>query len=257
MSRLTDDRYCEALRGFAAGLAALVADDLELPVPACPGWTFRQLATHVGRGDRWAAQIVATRAAEIISPRDVPGGKLPDTPQQRAAWLRDGAEAVIEAVTAAGDEPVWTFVGARPARFWLRRRTHEDGVHLADAELAAGQEVSLAADVAADGIDEWLTEFCAAGDAVTGVGLGPELGLSGTGQTLHVHTTDPGAAGEWLVTLGPGRVVVEEGHAKADVAVRGPAASVLLVLTRRLPPSAVEVLGDAKLLDFWLEHTRF
>ena len=47
--------------------------------------------------------------------------------------------------------------------------------------------------------------------------------------------------------------------AKADVAVRGPAASLLLVLTRRLPPSApgIEVLGEQALLTHWLEHTPF
>ncbi len=257
MSWLSDDRYGEALRGFSAGLAGLVADDLERPVPTCPGWTFRQLATHVGRGDRWAAQIVATRAQDMIPLREVPDGKLPETAAQRAAWLAGGAGQVVEAVAAAPGEPVWTFFGTRPARFWLRRRTHEAAVHLADAQLAAGQQAGLPADVAADGIGEWLTEFCAAGGPIPELGLGPEAGLRGDGQTLHVHVTDPGVTGEWLVELGPEKVTVTDGHAKADVAVRGPAASVLLVLTRRLPPSAVEVLGDQALLAQWLEHTRF
>jgi uncharacterized protein (TIGR03083 family) len=256
MAWLSDDRYREALRGFSAGLAGLVADDLERPVPTCPGWTFKQLATHVGRGDRWAGQIVATRACAPIPLREVPDGKLPETADGRAAWLAGGAERVIEAVAAAGDEPVWAFLGTRPARFWLRRRTHEAAVHLADAQLAAGQQASLPADVAADGIDEWLTEFCAAGGAVAELGMEP-AGLRGDGQTLHVHVTDPGVTGEWLAELGPEKVTVTAGHARADVAVRGPAASLLLVLTRRLPPSAVEAFGDQALLAQWLEHTRF
>jgi uncharacterized protein (TIGR03083 family) len=249
MFPLDDDRYAAALRGLADSLAGLAADDQERLVPTCPGWTFRQLATHVGRGDRWAAAMVATRAAQMLPLREVPDGRLPATTAERAAWLRVGAARLIESVAAAPDDPVWTPVGTRPARFWLRRRTHESAVHLADAQLAVGQEPSLPADVAADGIDEWLTEFCAR--------LGPGWGLGGTGQTLHVHVTDPGVTGEWLVELSPGKVTVTAGHATADVALRGSAASLLLVLTRRLPPSAVDVFGDQALLAQSLEHMRF
>ena len=41
--------------------------------------------------------------------------------------------------------------------------------------------------------------------------------------------------------------------------VRGPAAGLLLVLTRRLPPSAhgIEILGEQALLTHWLEHSPF
>jgi len=52
---------------------------------------------------------------------------------------------------------------------------------------------------------------------------------------------------------------VEPGHAKADVAVRVPAARPLLLLTRRLPASepGVEISGEQALLTRWLEHTPF
>jgi uncharacterized protein (TIGR03083 family) len=185
----------------------------------------------------------------MLPPREVPDGKLPATTAERAAWLRAGAARLIESVAQAPEEPVWTPAGTRPARYWLRRITHESAVHLADAQLAVGQEPALPADVAADGIDEWLTEYCA--------GTGPRWGLRGTGQTLHVRVTDPGVGGEWLMELGPEKVTVRAGHATADVVMRGPAATLLLVLTRRLPPSAVDVLGDQVLLAQWLEHMRF
>ena len=57
----------------------------------------------------------------------------------------------------------------------------------------------------------------------------------------------------------PSGVTVARGHGKADVAVRGPAVGLLLVLTRRLPPSApgIEVLGEHALLTHWLQHTPF
>ena len=50
-----DDRFFTELRGCTAELARIIDGDLERPVPTCPGWTFRQLATHLGRGHRWAA----------------------------------------------------------------------------------------------------------------------------------------------------------------------------------------------------------
>ena len=251
MAATGDERFFDELRGCTAELARIIDGDLDRPVPSCPGWTFRQLATHVGRGHRWAARIVATRAAGPVPTREVPDGKLPADPAGHGPWLNASADLVVEAVTAAGDGQAWTFVGMRPASFWARRRAHEAAVHLADAQLAAGLDVGLAADVAADAVDEWL--------GLVAGGRVPADGLSGDGQTLHVHATDPGLSGtgEWLLTRTPSGVSIEPGHGKADVAVRGPAAGLLLVLTRRQPPATVEVLGDRTLLDHWLENTPF
>jgi len=125
-------------------------------VPTCPGWTFRQLAIHLGRGHRRVAQIVATRAVTPIPMRDVADGKLPQDPAQHTPWLNAGADRAIEAVTAAGSDLVWTLAGIGPASFWARRQAHEAAVHLADAQLAAGRPVDLDPEVAADGVDEWL-----------------------------------------------------------------------------------------------------
>jgi hypothetical protein len=129
-------------------------------------------------------------------------------------------------------------------------------VHLADAQLAAGRDADLAPDFAADGVDEWLG-LTAAAEGTTGLAGA----LRGDGQSLHFHATDPGLAGtgEWMVTRTPSGITVTRGHGKADVAVRGPAASLLLVLTRRLPPTdpAIEILGQQALLTHWLQHTPF
>jgi uncharacterized protein (TIGR03083 family) len=252
---MDEDRFFAELRACTAELARTMGGDLDRPVPTCPGWTFRQLTTHVGRGHRWAAQIVATRSAEPIPMREVAGGKLPEDPAQHASWLNAGADQVVEAVRAADGDLVWTLGGMGPASFWARRRAHETAVHLADAQLAAGRDVDLAPDLAADGVDEWL------GLIAGGFGPAGPPELRGDGQTLHFHATDPGLSGtgEWLVTRTPSGVSVEHGHGKADVAVRGPAVSLLLILTRRLPPSgpAVEVFGEQALLTHWLEHTPF
>jgi uncharacterized protein (TIGR03083 family) len=250
-----DDRFYAELRACTAELARIIDGDLERPVPTCPGWTFRQLATHVGRGHRWAAQIVTTRATAPISTREVADGKLPEDPGRHADWLNEGAGRVIEAVTAADGAVVWTMTGMRPAGFWARRRAHEAAVHLADAQLAAGREVDLAPEAAADAVDEWLALVADGADPARAQELG------GDGQTLHFHATDTGLSdtGEWLVTRTRSGVTVARGHAKADVAVRGPAASLLLVLTRRRSPAdtAIDVFGEQDLLTHWLQHTPY
>jgi uncharacterized protein (TIGR03083 family) len=235
-------------------LAGLVhGADLSRQVPTCPDWTLRQLATHVGRAHRWAAEIVSTRSAEFIPFRQVPDGRIPDDPALHAPWLRAGAARLIEVVKEAGSDPVWTFGGPRPATFWARRMAHETAVHRADAQIAAGREPQFDPVLAADGIDEWL-------GFMSGIGASdPRVDALPDGAVLHVHVTDDGVDGEWLVRREGSSVSVEPGHGKGDVVVRGPTGRLLLVLLRRVPPDdpQVEVLGDAALLTGWLAGTPF
>lgn len=244
--------YADALIGENRSLAAIVrAADPATEVPTCPGWTLRNLATHVGRGHRWAAKIVAERAQAPVDTRSVTAGKRPDEPDAAQEWLVASAQAVLDAVASTGPEtPVWTFVGPRPAAWWIRRRLHEDTVHKADAAIAVGVPFELAPELAADGISEWL-DLVAARDAE----------LLAEGATLHLHATDEGlgAAGEWLVRGTGGTIRWEHGHGKADTAARGAAADLLQAMVRRIPAGdgRVEVLGDAAAWTTWLEPTPF
>ena len=248
------ERWYAEIEASTETLAGLVhGADLTRQVPTCPEWTLRQLATHVGRAHRWSAEIVSTRSAEFIPFRQVPDGRIPDDPALHAPWLRAGAELLLESVREAGGDPVWTFDGPQPASFWARRMAHETAVHRADAQITAGREPEFDADVAADGIDEWLGFMSGATASASRVAALPD------GAVLHVHVTDDGVDGEWLVRREANSVSVEPGHGKGDVVVRGPAGRVLLVLLRRLPPDdpQVEVLGDAALLTGWLAGTPF
>jgi uncharacterized protein (TIGR03083 family) len=130
----------------------------ETPIPTCPGWTMRQLMRHVGRAHRWAAEIIRTKADVSLDPRSVPDGRPPDDTEGARAWLLSGPEVLLDAVTHIGgsDVTVATFDGPRPARWWVRRLLHESTVHRADAVIAAAQRYELTAELAADGIDEWL-----------------------------------------------------------------------------------------------------
>jgi uncharacterized protein (TIGR03083 family) len=256
MPQISAERHYAEIESSADTLARLVdGADLTRTVPTCPDWTLRQLAIHVGRAHRWAAQMVTTRSAEWIPPRQVPDGRMPDDPAQHAPWLRAGAARVIDAVREAGSDPVWAFDRLRPAVFWGRRMAHETAVHRADAELAMGRAAGFAPDIAADAIDEWLGFMSAltAGDQ--------RLDALPDGGVVHVHATDEdlGEAGEWLVRREGSELVVEHGHGKGNVALRGPAARLLLVLLRRVPPDdpQVQVMGDAAVLTSWLSHTPY
>ena len=87
--------------------------------------------------------------------------------------------------------------------------------------------------------------------------------LRGSGQTLHLHATDEpslGEAGEWFIERGADATTWQHRHGTADVAVRGPATTLLLVLARRRSISAglddgLLVSGDQDLFSHWIEHT--
>jgi uncharacterized protein (TIGR03083 family) len=258
---LSTDRFLAEVEASAAKLAGIISDcDPALPVPTCPDWTLRQLATHVGRVHRWAAEIVSTAAAEGLPFKAAPDGVAPADPAGQAGWLTAGAQRVTRAIRLAGTEPVWAFGKLAPATFWARRQAHETMVHRADAELAAGRDVELDPVLAADGIDEWLT-----------IMAGPRYGRSDArsaalppGAVLHVHATGPDSegtgSGEWLIShSAEDDIVVRAEHGEADVTVCGPAGPLLLMLVRRLPPddAALTVSGDAALLAGWLAGTPF
>lgn len=219
--------------------------DQETPVPTCPGMNLGQLFRHVGRGEHWAAQMVVDGAAEVLDPRQVADARPPADPEGASTWLHAGSRKLVDAAGATPDVQVWTFLGPRPASWWVRRRLHEVLVHRADAALALGAEFNVAPQVAADGLSEWLDI------AVSRVG--DALGE----RTVHLHATDDGLgeAGEWTIT---GTSWTHD-HRKGDVALRGPARDLLLAATRRLDlaDTAIEVFGDESVWRTWLASTPF
>jgi hypothetical protein len=126
---------------------------------------------------------------------------------------------------------------------------YETVVHRADADLATGRSPardSVPPAMAADAVDEFLEVMLPRQQR-----RAPAADLSGT---LHLHATDdamPAGAGEWLLALSPTSCDVTRGHEKGDVALRGPAYDLLLVLYNRLGPDAVEAHGDERLLAAW------
>jgi uncharacterized protein (TIGR03083 family) len=220
--------------------------DPSTPVPTCPGWTLNHLLRHVGRGHRWAAQIVGDRLTDFLDPRDVRNGKPPD--DGAVDWLRASAHTVVEAVDGVGaHSSVWTFLGPRPAAWWIRRRLHEVTVHRADAELAIGRDFQLSAELAADGLTEWLERV------VVQAGDGTPLR---DGQSLHLHATD---GGEWTLRGTGDGLALDTSHADATATVSADATPLFLAVVRRIPAGdpRITVSGDDGVWRAWLDQTPF
>jgi predicted lipid carrier protein YhbT len=85
--------------------------------------------------------------------------------------------------------------------------------------------------------------------------------IRGTGQTLQWLATDTADdAGAWFVERRPDGATWQPGTHQADVTVTGPARSLLLTLTRRLPltdreATSISVAGDTDLAQHWLDNT--
>ncbi|GGS30723.1 maleylpyruvate isomerase family mycothiol-dependent enzyme [Actinokineospora fastidiosa] len=239
-------RLAQGLHHHTAAFAAAVAGaDPQARVPTCPEWPLRVLVGHIGQAHRWAAGIVGSGPSPVPDPVDAD----PGPPGEWSAWLRDGATALADAVAAAGDSPVWTFFGERPARFWLRRMLHDTTIHHADAALATGAPFAVEPDIAADAVTEWLELLS---NPVT-PSIKPEFAaLRGAGQTLQLS---PDAGPGWLITRTPDGVEWDRTTGPADVTMAAPIADLLLVFTRRLPASRITITGDRALADHWLAHT--
>jgi predicted lipid carrier protein YhbT len=124
---------------------------------------------------------------------------------------------------------------------------HEIVIHRADAESAAGvASVVEPPELAADGIDEFL-HFLPA--------RSKDESFKTPGGSYHFHTTD--VEGEWLVNFHAQGVSVRREHAKADVAVRGPASALELFIYNRGGRDGLEIFGDEDRVAAWSEKIRF
>ncbi|MET7714794.1 maleylpyruvate isomerase family mycothiol-dependent enzyme [Streptomyces sp. NPDC005407] len=262
MTLLSFDRYCAEIVTQTDLLRSRIdGADLTAPVPSCPGWNLGQLLRHLGGGHRWVETIVRTRATAPPSDerlRDL-SGYTDEDPAVLGPWLAEGAGQLAQTLRAAGpDAQMWTAVPGRTPVFWARRFAHETLIHRADAALAVGAEFTAEEEVAVDAVDEWME----LGSLPQIFEYHPEQReLLGPGRTLHFHATDtePQLAAEWLMDLTGDKIAWRRAHEKAAVAVRGPLTELLLVVygRRAARSERIEILGDAELLEFWLERVGF
>ncbi len=251
MSRLEPDAYHRLLTTETERIAGIDPDSLSRDVAHLEGWTVHSVVGHTG----WLLRYIAKNLE--ASPDDAPPrssvGEPPVGPDV-LDWFAEGATALrtkLASVDLNELHPSW--LGPQPASWWLRRVTHEVAMHRWDACSAAEGTAPAATapidtDLARDGIDEMLEVFAPNR-------LQFEV-LGGSGETIHLHATDA-PDGEWLMTLGPEAIDWSHGHAKGDVAARGAMSDLLLLVWSRLRADAVEVFGDATLIDRWQEAATF
>jgi hypothetical protein len=142
-------------------------------------------------------------------------------------------------------------------RFWLSSSLNEVVIHGVDAAGAAGRPADMDADVAAALIGNHLTMLTSATWEMRR--SESAHAIRGSGQTLQWLATDTADdAGAWFVERRPDGATWQPGTRQADVAVTGPARSLLLTLTRRLPltdATDINVDGDTALAQHWLDNT--
>ena len=221
--------------------AAIDGADLSASVPACPDWSLADLVGHVGTVHVWvSACLVSDPDARPPRFNELPA---PPADDQLHDWYVDVHRRMTDALAAAPlDRPVPSWAGRQTVGWWLRRQAHETVVHRWDAESAVTTPRPFASELGIDGVDEFIEVVLPA--------LGARAG--GDGGTIHLHATDGAdGAGEWLLTLTPDGVEATNGHAKGDVAVRGTASDLDLLLWGRRSLDDLEVFGDAELFSSW------
>lgn len=218
---------------------AVAATTWDSSVPACPGWTTRDLVVHQGRVHRWAAGYVRDGGMERTVPGDVPA---PATDAELLGWFREGhAELVRTLAEARDDVECWQFMphlGLTPVEFWTRRQAHETAIHRVDAQQAATVPVTpVEPGFAVDGVHELLTGFLAQ----------PRRRTRGAVATVQFRATDTGDV--WHVRTSPEEHTVSATTADAPVTVHAPAADLYLALWNRGDLVAVD--GDTAEWDRW------
>lgn len=250
MTELSAERARAAIVEHTRRLAeAAVAAGPGAAVPTAPEWTVADLVEHVGQTQHWVAEIIDRR---ITDPMKLPTemAVVPADPGEWPAWLSGSAQRVVDACSdealvapvfnAAGDERTG-------ARFWMFSVLNEAVVHGFDA---AGPSADVDADVAAALITNHLAMLTSPTWAM--YRSESAQALRGTGQTLQWVATD--TADAWFVERRPDGVTWRPGTAPADVTVTGPARSLLLTVTRRVP-LAEGVAGDTAIAQHWLANT--
>lgn len=228
------------------------AGPLDVMVPSCPEWDVRRLVQHLGVVHLWAG-------AHVADPRPRPDDvdDLTDLaahwPELAASWPADddlvdwyracNAALVDTLRAAAPDVAAWTFLPApSPLHMWARRQAHETTVHRVDAEGARGTTTPVDAQLASDGIAEFLEGFAA---------RRRRLDVDGE-RVVRLDATDTGEV--WSMRMTPSGIASERGRTPSpDLVVRGTAAALYLLLWNRQDPTGVELEGAAALLDVYRE----
>lgn len=237
-------RLLECLDADFARLREVVAgSDLTAVVPSCPDWTVADLARHVG--------AVYLHKVECMRLGTHPEQWPPDGLNEEAPLaLLDRSYAALTAEFAKREPESATFTWYEPDQtvgFWIRRMAQETVIHRVDGELGAGVAIApIPADLAADGIDEFLIAFVEFGSRTWPDEFG-DLLTSSDGRALRVEI--PGAV--WVLQPAPEGVQIRTSDVEsAQAVVRADADDMLLWLWNRADDDSVSIDGDTGVVAY-------
>jgi len=229
-----------------ARLASVKPEHLSASLPHIEGWTVHNVIGHTGWICRYVDLCLAADPDTPPARADVPE---PPAGADVFAWFDEARTMIgqrIDSVDPTSIHPSWA--GPWSAAQWTRRLANEASMHRWDAFAAFGSPDAIDARLAADGIEEVLELFA------------PQRllfdELDAAGRSIHLHATDI-EDGEWTIHFTADAMTWERSHAKGDVAARGPVSDLLLLLWSRIPPSRLQLFGDATLLDRWQAAAKF
>uniref|UniRef100_A0AAU2UXZ5 Maleylpyruvate isomerase family mycothiol-dependent enzyme n=1 Tax=Streptomyces sp. NBC_00003 TaxID=2903608 RepID=A0AAU2UXZ5_9ACTN len=211
---MTSLPYLQLLRQESAAFSACLGHDLSLPVPHCGDWSMRDLAEHMGQGNRWAAAAVTEKRGDYEAP------PAPRVDAEVRGWFDASADELLAVLNTDPAIEAWTFYPPHTVGFWQRRRAQEMLIHRWDAQNALGDAAPFDPEFAADGVAE-VFDTMAPRQVKLGRAEPPR-------SALRLRATDTGQS--W--TYGPGEPVAE---------ISGAAERLLLMLWGRLSPDDASI----------------
>lgn len=222
----------ELARSAVEYICTRSTDQMQQPVPNCPGWTVYNAAVHVGKvGIAWQAMIEAT----------------PDDPDSRVRGYADAdsrgeghepptllewATGPIDALTGDVERACYFSMtgGHGTVGLWGRHAATELGIHRLDVEAALGDSHVLSDAAALDAI-EYTAEFFLPAMAKA---------VDTTPAALAIEALHDGGV------VGSSRL----GSGEPAATLRGSGVDALLALWGR-PHGDIRIDGDATTLDQW------
>jgi uncharacterized protein (TIGR03083 family) len=244
-------RLAQARNWYLQAVDAIPADGWSKPT-LCEGWTAANVVAHVVTGDQLIRGLVWDATGKDHAGQDLPvdfadrNRRFQTVSTWEPAKLKEAAHGeseqtlavVAEAVQQAPEAIVTMPIGPVPMTVLRGMRLNEYIIHGHDLTPAIGRSIAS---------PDWFFDR-ALGDAVTRMTrLHPRSPHKDKSASFHLHRTD--GEGEWVLRAEGGQAVVESGHGKADVAMRGSAEGLYWVLMGRGKPAdhGVEVHGDPAL----------
>ncbi len=238
---------------------------VSVDVPACPEWNVADLVWHLGEVQYFWASIVE---GNLANPGAVEPLTRPDDAELEQLMVDQSTRLVARLSERGPGEPCWSWHPDGGRVSWVRRRqAHEALIHRIDAEQAlatldAGDGSTGSApideDLAADGVDEFLTVMFDEATAPPSDGFEPD----GTSVRIEV----PGRA--WSVVLGRSpaatgpdvdaesvaslRVLNIDDGPEPSATVAGPASEIDRWVWRRGGLQAATIDGDRSVVDRFL-----